>query len=556
VTPSSIRRIRFIDRIGRPGWFVATGVLLGLSFPPFPFWWLALVALVPLLARWSQSPAPGMLFRETYSAFLIFAAFSGYWVLFHSDTLKALLLGVGVMLLPLLMTLPVLGSSFVRRRFGIPTGMVALVSGWLALELIFTHGPLPVPWLLLGHSLADALLVNQFADVSGVGGLTLWVWAVNLAIFGMLAMRSLTARFSLVLTTCTLLIIPVAYGAWRMTTLTASSESLRVAIVQPVLSTADWGAIASAERVQLLADMADEELDLLDATLRRSPTRPQLVIWPEGALPVFPDTRLQQTLYNRLSQWSTRRDIALLAGAVTRFDTAPALTVDPYLARQAAVSRPYYNSALLFDGGQRPQQYDKIHMVPVADQVPLVGWEPGQRFGVGHSFGIGGQRTLFQVAATRFSTTISYEVVFGNHVRNMVLDGAEFVTVLFNPSSWTFAPAHRQLESLARLRAIENRRAIVIASVTGGSGVILPDGSQLTRAEWGERSVVLADIPRGTSLTTYAAMGDVIYKAGGVLAGLFSFGFVIVLLFSTAKRKPTVRRRRSAVSRGEIGVPA
>lgn len=539
-------RIRFSDHLGGPGWFVITGVLLGLSFPPFPFPWLALVALVPLLARWSRGPESGMFFREAYSAFLIFAALSGYWVLFHSDTLKAFILGAGILLLPLLMALPVAGSNLIRQRFGLAWGVLALLGGWLALEFVFVAGPVPVPWLLLGHTQATNLIANQFADVAGVGGLTLWVWLVNLLVFGALRLPTLTARFAAGLATCGLIVAPIAYGAWRTTSLPASPESLRVAIAQPVLPSSDWAAVASAERVQMLADMTDEELGL-PRRHAASPEPVRLVLWPEASLPVFPDARLQQMLYNRLAQWATERQLAVLAGAVTRYDTAPALTVAPYLAKGRAASHPYYNSALLFDGQREPQQYDQIRMLPVADQVPLAGWGPARHLNLGHAFATGGDRTVFRLGETAFSAAISYEIAYGDHVRQMVRNGAQFIAVLLNPSPWTFSPAQRQLEAIARLRAIESRRAVVIASVSGGSGVILPDGRLLSRAGWGDRAVVSASVPLHSSSTPYSAAGDVLYQLGGVLSLLFVVAYLGARTFSLRQRaeRPKTRVRPS-----------
>ncbi len=544
VTPSPQRRTRFVHRIGGPSWFVLTGVLLGLSFPPISAYPLALVALVPMLARWSLKPSPGALFRESYAAFLIFAAMAGFWVFFHPDTLKALMMGVGILTLPAIMALPVVGSSLVARRLGLVVGLLAFAAAWLAMELILVHGPAPVPWLLLGHTQADALSLNQFADIFGVGGLTLWVIAVNAVVFATIHARMLTPRFAGALGLILLMAAPMGYKAWRMTQLPPTLEPIRVAVVQPVLSAERWSEIASVDRVQILADLADERLKLTDEDPVHRSARPRVVIWPETSLPVFPDGRLQQTLYNRVAQWSSRRNVSLVTGAVTRFDTAPALTVEPFLARQSAGTTPYYNSVLLFDGQPMPQQYDKIQMVPVADQVPMVGWEPGQRLGVGHSFGIGGRRTLFRTAGARFSTLVSYELFFGHHARGMVSDGAEFLTALSNNSAWGFAHSFNQFESIARLRAIENRRAVVLASVNGGSGMILPDGSTASSAPWMEQSVVVLDVPRSAALSTYAASGDVVYNAGGILTIILALIYGGALLFFPVRRQERRRPRQ------------
>lgn len=528
-------------------------MLLGLSFPPFPFYGLALVALVPLIARWSRLPAPGVLFRETYSAFLIFAVLSGYWVLLHSDMLTALLLGLGILTIPLLHALPVVGSSYVARRFGLAVGLPTLLLGWLGLEYVLSHSPMALPWLLLGHTQAAALTFNQFADVLGVGGLSLWVLLVNVAFFGLIQARGLTPRFALVLGAVAMIVAPVGYRAWSTTSLPPSTDTLHVAVVQPVLSPEEWSAIASADRVQMLADQADEALALLSPITRSRVDRPRLIIWPEAALPVFPEQRLQETLYGRVSQWANRRNVALLTGAVTRYDTAPALTVDPFDARQLAATRPYYNSALLFDNQQRAQQYDKIQLLPGADQVPLAGFATGHRTALGNAFGIGGQRTIFRAAGSRFASLIGYEIYFGDHARQMVVEGAEFLTLLSNTGWWDYPAATGQYEAIARLRAIENRRSVVISSVSGGSGVILPDGTSLSNTGWGERTVMTAEVPRYTHLTRYAMWGDVVYRVGalGTLLTLLLYGGA-ALFFPGASGARRRRQRRAPARKPAI----
>src|SRR5690554_4639246 len=139
---------RLVDHLDSPFWVLVSGLLLGLSFPPLPTFPLALVALVPLLVRWSRTSNGWMLLREAYSVFLLMTAVAGHWVLFHQDTLTALFSGLGLLLLPLPMSLAVAASSHIRRRFGMVVGFVALVSFALAAEYFVTHGPVRLPWLL------------------------------------------------------------------------------------------------------------------------------------------------------------------------------------------------------------------------------------------------------------------------------------------------------------------------------------------------------------------------------------------------------------------------
>ena len=106
------------DRFDVPSWPLVTGVLIGLSFPPYGLYVLAFVALVPLLIRWSRATSLLALAAETYSAFLLAFALSGYWVLFHEARWAALLSGLSLLALPLPLVVPVVLSAAVRRRSG------------------------------------------------------------------------------------------------------------------------------------------------------------------------------------------------------------------------------------------------------------------------------------------------------------------------------------------------------------------------------------------------------------------------------------------------------
>jgi len=552
LAPSPRRRLA--DHLGSPSWALLTGLLLALSFPPFPFYGLAWVALVPMLARWWSQPKAAELFREAYAAFLIATTLGGYWVLFHADPLKALLGGAGLLFLPLPFAMAVVGSGLLARKLGRAAGAAALVTGWLVVELCVLRGMLGAPWLLLGHTQAQALLFNQFADLGGVGALSLWVWALNGGVFVLLLARTLTLRFALVLGVAVLVLAPVGYRGWNLSQQVPERLTLSVAVAQPAYRAAHWAEITSVERVQRLADLSDEAMEDPLQTASSwgvalgGPARPDLVIWPEGALPVFPDARLQHTLYARLAEWTERRDIPLLTGAVTRYDTAPALTVEPVVARQLAGRYPYYNSALLFDGRRPTQQYDKVVRVPGIDRVPSVGIEIGEVIGASRSFGPGGKRTVFESRGTSIAALIGYEVWFGDHTRRMVADGAESIVLLSNSSWWGASPVSTQQEAAARLRAIETRRAVITASVAGGSGVVYPDGRAGEGAGWMEPRVLTLEAPIRQEITPYVRYGDVVYHvASGIGLGLLlCWGLAVGFLSKgegKSPRRPKARPR-------------
>jgi apolipoprotein N-acyltransferase len=199
--------------------------------------------------------------------------------------------------------------------------------------------------------------------------------------------------------------------------------------------------------------------------------RPDLLIWPEGALPVFGDAEKERRLYARVGRWAARRRTSLLTGAITDARSAPAPT---------ARGGGYFTSALLFAPGRPPQQYDKMHLAPMMERVPLTGRadvpdEVAPPEGPSR-YAAGTRQTLFRLGRRTFATTIGFESLLGDHVRHSVADGAEFVVALAQNGWWGPAPSPAQHLHLTRLRAVETRRAVVLSTVDGISGLIGPDG--------------------------------------------------------------------------------
>ncbi|MEP0545861.1 MAG: apolipoprotein N-acyltransferase [Rhodothermales bacterium] len=536
---------RPIDDFNSPFWILGSGLLLGFSFPPFPTYMLAYVALVPLLIRWSRLPLGWMLLREAYSTFLVMTAIAGHWVLFHENALTALTSGLGLLLIPVPFTLPVVAAAVVKRRFGFKVSFVVLVSSWLAVEYGLSHGPGAMPWLLLGNTQANAPLFNQFADIAGVGGLSLWIWLVNGAIFWTFEARPFPARVAMAVCGIALFVAPIVYGQWRLPQLEVASETTEVAYVQPAVTPQEWANVQSGVRVDLLASLSSELLRDIPA----DSARPSLIVWPETALPVYPDARRQRDLYARLGRWTDLHGVSLLTGAITRYDSAPALTVEAVVAEKYAEVTPYYNSALFFDASARPQQYDKIYMIPFAERVPLVEWRPalaalGVASGGVGGYGLGRRGQLLERGGSRFGTLICYESLFGDHVRELVGQGAEFLVVLAQDGWWGQSAGYQQHFALTRLRAVETRRAVLMSTVTGRSGLIHSDGSAPETTGWMERTVEQVAVPILHEPTYYTLHGDWIGRGALGLSLLLALAWGFVVLFFPRWRNSEAQRAR------------
>ncbi len=211
-----------------------------------------------------------------------------------------------------------------------------------------------------------------------------------------------------------------------------------------------------------------------------------LLIWPESA--AFPfilgrDLQLDQ-------------DIAALNAA-----GCSVLLNNP---AKAADGR-WFNSALLLAPGAEPARYDKLHLVPFGEYVPLRGklaFFDSLTRNVG-DFTAGEEPVLLPWKGEQLGLSICYEVAFPEEVATRVRLGASLLVTITNDAWYgdTFAPW--QHFRAARFRAAENRRPLLRAAVTGVSGILGPDGSVRARSAVGEEITLQTRIRGRTDLSPY-----------------------------------------------------
>ncbi len=485
---------------------MSSGILLGLSMPPYGLYPLAWIALVPLLIRWSLLKEPMTVFRETYVAFLFMTIIAGFWMLLHSSITVGLLSGAGLLLLPLPHTIAFTLALLVRKRFGLVMGIVALVVNILAVEFLMAHGPFGFPWLLLGHTQADALLFNQQADIGGVGLLTLGVLVSNILgmTFVSVAYRSgaIPGWRSLIALSMVAMFAGLAvYGDSKTVALSHSDRSIQVGIVQPAVKVSLWADATDGTRVDNLATLSDHLINQRSGVVMPASQvdggQIDLLVWPEASLPVFNESDRQNRLYTRLSAWTDNRQLSLIAGAFTNRGGGNA----------------YYNTAMLFEGNEQPQEYAKSHMVPLAEVIPFLQRSPildamtlPQTDEAHLEFG--NQSNLLQGRDFTAGAMIGSESLNGDYVRGYVANGADVLVNLAQKGWWSYSPNAVQHLGLTRLRAIENRRTVVVSTVNGTSGIVYPDGQIERIAGWMQEEVARREIPLRSEQTVYAKFGD------------------------------------------------
>jgi len=278
-------------------------------------------------------------------------------------------------------------------------------------------------------------------------------------------------------------------------------------------------------------------LDTYLAMTRREIERhdPDLILWPETALPFYVQEE-DSPLKDRLQAFIRRHNRPLLTGA-------------PGYARLSRGSSDadqltMFNRAYLFnDQGRIADSYEKEHLVPFGEYVPLKGLLPFLDSLVPGEIDFSpGRRTMpLDQENLAMGALICYEVIFPGLVQERVRDGAKVLINLSNDAWFGRSSAPVQHLHQAILRAIEQRRYLVRTTNTGISAVIDPRGRVAGRTPlFKEATLYHQDVGLISSRSLYSRFHAVFTALPPAVAGLL---FVLALIRPAGTSKGRERPR-------------
>lgn len=533
---------------------VASGILLGISFPPLPFSLAVLVAFIALLFLFEHVTGTWRAVRYAYLSFLVFNVLTLYWVggyLSKGD--KFMMLG-GLLLIvghPFFFLIPVWLYLIVRKRLGLTCALIAFPFLWVGFEYVHSLGEIAFPWLTLGNTQALHPSRIQYAEWTGVYGVSFWIIVVNVLFFTLVRLfltskeqgRSFLSIAGLIVSISLLVAVPEWFGSARMERVKApltrqqvEKKALRVTLIQPNVDPWEkWENSPSSGFVQL---------NLLEQMTYRAAVRDtlQLVVWPETAIPYYILLPQYRWDFNILRAMVDSLDVGLLTGFPDAEFYPDSLHAPPG-SKKLSIGGEWYQSfngaMLLLPRSLWIQKYGKIILVPFAERPPYVDIFPFLsslmwKMGLG-GWNIGRDTTVFRFVpqgwaandSVRFSTLICYESIYPGFVRNFVQKGAEFLVVITNDSWYGKTVGPYQHESFAAFRAIENRRWVARCANGGISCFIDPGGVIHSKSELYTQAIVKGFVEPVKVTTFYTKHGDLFSR----IATGIGVVFVIVSFF-------------------------
>jgi apolipoprotein N-acyltransferase len=480
--------------------------LLGLcataTLPPVDVTPLLLVAFPGLLWLDEGSSGPWASFRLGYAFGLGFFVSGLYWIaaaLLVDIASFWWLLPFAVMGLPaafaLYIGLALLATKLVADRLRLPgtARVFAFAILWTVAEWVRGHAFTGFPWNLIGYAWSGgfpgAIAMLQSVAWIGIYGLSfLTVLAASLpALLGVpsLAPVSTRRRLAPAIATGLLIIVPTVLGAIRLQATPTGDAGIWLRVVQPSIpESMKWDPAAAERNVRLL-------LDLSAAPAAR---RISAVIWPEAAIPFLLDRNP-----------SHLREIAAIAPE-GGFVITGALRANP----PPNPVQHLWNSLEAVNGnGQIVASYDKAHLVPFGEYVPLRHTLPLSKITPGTmDFAAGpGPRTIELSGLPRFAPLICYEVIFPGAVVDEH-DRPAWILNVTNDAWYGQSSGPYQHFAIARTRAVEEGLPLIRSANNGVSGVVDPLGR--VRARIALDTVGYADLPlpAASEITPYGRGGD------------------------------------------------
>jgi apolipoprotein N-acyltransferase len=479
------------------------GLILTAAFPRTGLFFLAGLGYIPLLLAlrdvgvWDGFRL-GLLTGLTHALSLL------YWIAHTITTYGHAPLAMAVGILMLLATYIALYTA-AFSALAVYTGKrpqltpVALPALLVALEYLRGHLLTGFPWGFLGHSQYAFRPLIQMADITGVYGISFTLMLVNTSLCFLILWRGgktwqgrpvgrrTAAGWGLA--ALGFLAIALVYGQVRIGQVerqASQAPQVRVAIIQ--------GNIPQAVKWDPAFQISTTK-KYIQLSLQAAAARPDLIVWPETATPFHMH-------HNKVLTGMVRRGVQ---ASGTDF-----VIGSPFFTRRGELL-DYYNSAFLVSSdGRIGPRYDKAHLVPFGEYVPLRRWLPfvGKLVAQVGDFVAGAPGQVIAWRDHRLAPLICYEAIFPALTRAAALNGADLLVNLTNDAWYGRTSAPYQHLSLCVFRAVESRRSFIRAANTGISGFIDPTGRIAAPTDLFVNAVAQHEVAALAIQSVYTRIGD------------------------------------------------
>jgi apolipoprotein N-acyltransferase len=506
---------------------IVSGIALTAGFPGVGFSYAAWIAFVFLFYAMQDLSARQSFVLGLVAGFVHFATLL-YWLVGTMHVYGYLPIWLSTMVFLLLVFYLALYMAvflwLVRLFCFKPLVLMILAPAlWVCLEYLRTFLITGFPWGLLGYTQYKHLYLMQIADILGVYGMSFVIVFANVVIYflllyvkGLCWQAEKVSKKLLVVSISLLVAVSVliwSYGHIRLKfvdKMIAESETIKIALIQGNIEQTDkWDLEYRKDIISTYFRLSDQAMAY----------HPDLIVWPETATPFY--FKYNKKLTDMVLQGIRSADTYFLIGSPS--------------VEFAKPEDRYYNSAyLITPQGEIAGRYDKTHLVPFGEYVPLKKWLPFINHMVAQvgGFKSGPAGHTLKWGPADIGVQICYEVIFPQLASQMVANNSEIIVNITNDAWFGETGAPYQHFSMAVFRAVENRRSLVRAANTGISGFIDPAGRVLEASSLFKEDAMVRSVPVIRNyISFYTRYGDL-----PVLMSFIATMIIVMIGFKKGRR--------------------
>ena len=509
---------------------ILSGLLLSFAWPIDGFTYLIFFSFVPLFfiqkdLKESNKKSRLRFFFFSYLAFFIFNIITTYWVYFASPfgSIAAFILN------SLFMALIMLFFYVSKQKLGARIGYLSLIVFWISFEYLHLNWDLSWPWLTLGNCFSETLFLINWYEYTGVLGGTFWILFVNILFYELLiSSNKIKSSFHFLLA----LVLPILLSLNISKNKSIDiKEYLNVVVVQPNID-------PYHEKFQL--SYKDQLSEFIKLARTKIDSNTEFLVGPETALQEsIWESKVDYTesveVFKNLQEEFPKLNILVGATTFKLFKDGEEKTSTARQFRKEELWYDVYNSAIFISDNQEVSIYHKTKLVPGAEKIPFpyllnnfsaLSVDLG---GVSGSLGSENSIENFDVKDKKILPLICYESIYGDINTGKYFD---IITIITNDGWWKNTAGYKQHFSYSKLRAIEQKRAVVRCANTGISGFINPLGEAGEIAKWDEKKVIKSQVAICNTVTFYNQFGDYLGRISSFISSIF-----ILMIFVKSKVK-------------------
>lgn len=394
------------------------------------------------------------------------------------------------------------------KNSGVTFRLLTLPALWTIFEYIREIIPGSIPWANMGYAMTSCISYIQFADISGVYGVSFIVAATSSV--GLVLFETdpqpfkdkgyLNNKINICLILLLIISLPILYGYFQIRFIErtiSSGQSLFSACIQGSHSPSDrWRGLEFFGRLKTYESMTKEVL--IDKN------GPAIIVWPESVLNI--PGSASDTVFDDISQL-IGKDSVLVAGGTRKGKEG------------------LFNSAYVFSGKGSVSAYDKNILLPFAEKA-VSSFKLGSFQEAPSEFVEGKTKAFVNEEGLNFGLSICLEDLYPWYVRKSVNQGAELL-INISADDWfgNTGTAEMHLDA-ARMRAIENRRFMIRCANSGISAIISATGKLENRSSLFKQESIKGRAKLLKHKSLYSKSGDWVIMASAVIIALSFFRII------------------------------